>query len=235
MKKKHRIGIAILILIAVLTAGAAGYLQRYYHAGAAAKRAMKSGEEVTVIRTKGGWLFDGPGKKNAVVFYPGAKVEAASYAPLLRRIAKGGTDCFLADVPLRLAVFDRNAADRFRRTRSYQNWYLMGHSLGGVVAAGYTASHEREVKGLILLASYPTKPIRCPLLTIRGNRDGVLRMSAYQKAGKYRPQRTKEIVIPGGNHGEYGDYGHQKGDGTAGISSRKQQEITAEAVLAFTK
>ena len=29
MKKKHRIGIAILILIAVQTAGAAGYLKRY--------------------------------------------------------------------------------------------------------------------------------------------------------------------------------------------------------------
>lgn len=235
MKKKHRIGITALILIAVLACAAAGYLQIYYHASAPAKHAMTSGNGVTVTRMEGGWRFDGPGKRSALVFYPGAKVEAASYAPLLRTIAEGGTDCFLADVPQRMAFFDRNAADRFRKTGRYQKWYLMGHSLGGVVAAGYTASHEQEVQGLILLASYPTKPVRCPLLTIWGDRDGVLKMRAYRKAEKYWPRRTKEIVIPGGNHGGYGNYGHQKGDGTAGISARRQQKITAYAVLAFTK
>ena len=53
------------------------------------------------------------------------------------------------------------------------------------------------------------------------------------KNPQYRPQDTTEVVIDGGNHAQFGNYGIQKGDGIADITAARQQEETAEAVAAF--
>ena len=42
-------------------------------------------------------------------------------------------------------------------------------------------------------------------------------------------------MIKGGNHAQFGDYGAQDGDGVATISVEEQQELTANAVAAFTQ
>ncbi|WP_256436434.1 alpha/beta hydrolase [Alkalibacter rhizosphaerae] len=45
---------------------------------------------------------------------------------------------------------------------------------------------------------------------------------------------TKNIVvIEGGNHAQFGNYGKQKGDPDATISSEVQQNITVEAIRDF--
>lgn len=41
--------------------------------------------------------------------------------------------------------------------------------------------------------------------------------------------------IDGGNHGQFGSYGKQKGDGDAKISEEKQQDITTEYIVNFLK
>lgn len=38
------------------------------------------------------------------------------------------------------------------------------------------------------------------------------------------------MCIPGGNHAQFGNYGVQKGDGTASISAEEQQVQTALAI-----
>ena len=81
--------IQILLLISLL--GFSLYVSDYYHAGSEAASAMQSDEEVQVKEIRTGTLFDGPGEENAVIFYPGAKVEETAYAPLLHRAAADGT------------------------------------------------------------------------------------------------------------------------------------------------
>lgn len=54
-----------------------------------------------------------------MIFYPGAKVDTEAYLPLMKRIADNGVDCFLADMPLRLALLNKNAADQFISHYSY--------------------------------------------------------------------------------------------------------------------
>ncbi|MBN2882364.1 MAG: hypothetical protein JXN10_02475, partial [Clostridia bacterium] len=44
-----------------------------------------------------------------------------------------------------------------------------------------------------------------------------------------------KLEITGGNHAYFGNYGEQKGDGTASISREEQQNITAKAVIDFMK
>ena len=97
-RKGSRLCRAALVSAALLfTAGAVffGWLGRYYRADAAALAALSSRDTVTVEKISGGWRFDGPGEDTALIFYPGAKVEAAAYAPLLLRLAEGGADGFL--------------------------------------------------------------------------------------------------------------------------------------------
>lgn len=233
-RRRHRVRRVLLIILLIfllLTGGAFVYLMQYYHASGKAVGALSSDGKVKVSETVNGWRFDGPGRESAVIFYPGAKVDARAYAPLMHRLAENGRDAFLVKMPFRMAFFNMNAASDLIGKYNYQHWYLMGHSLGGVAASSYAADHQKNVDGLILLASYPTEKINCPLVSIRGSRDGVLKLDPYQKARSYWPRKSEEVIIAGGNHAQYGDYGVQKGDKTATVSRSSQQEQTAEVVL----
>ncbi|MEI6101951.1 MAG: alpha/beta hydrolase, partial [Eubacteriales bacterium] len=41
------------------------------------------------------------------------------------------------------------------------------------------------------------------------------------------------VVLQGGNHAQFGNYGLQQGDGTATISRESQQNQTADAIAGF--
>lgn len=43
------------------------------------------------------------------------------------------------------------------------------------------------------------------------------------------------VIIEGGNHTYFGNYGEQAGDGRAAIFRERQQEIAAAAILGFIK
>lgn len=94
--------------------------------------ALKSDDTVTVTQTAYGWFFDGPSETDALIFYPGGKVEETAYAPLLHALAERGMDCCLVSMPFRLAVFGVNKADQVMAQYDYAHWYIGGHSLGAL-------------------------------------------------------------------------------------------------------
>ena len=47
------------------------------------------------------------------------------------------------------------------------------------------------------------------------------------------PKDYKEVIIDGGNHSNFGDYGFQKGDEASSISKDKQIEITTSEIVSF--
>lgn len=70
-----------------------------------------------------------------IIFYPGGKVEAHSYAPLLEALANEGYLAVIYQMPYNLAVFGMNAAaDVIKRFPEIDHWYIGGHSLGGAMA-----------------------------------------------------------------------------------------------------
>ncbi len=46
---------------------------------------------------------------------------------------------------------------------------------------------------------------------------------------------AERIVVEGGNHASFGNYGEQEGDGTATISREQQQKEAADAIEALAK
>ena len=224
--------LAVLLLIA---AGFFIYVSDYYHADVTAAEAMNSDNAVMVRETPYGVLFDGPSDDKALIFYPGGKVDETAYAPLLHKIASGGIDVCLMKMPCRLAVLDANAADKAFAEHKYSAWYIGGHSLGGVMAAKYASSNSDKINGVIMLASYPSSqmPSAMDALLITASEDGVINKAKQKESRRFLPGKYTETGIDGGNHSQFGNYGHQKNDGRASISSDEQQEKTAEAIAAF--
>lgn len=202
----------------------------YYHVDETALHAMQSDNLVNVERTDSGWLFDGPSEKEAFIFYPGAKVEEKAYAPLLRRLAEEEMDVYLVKMPFRLAFFGINKAGAIMETSDYDRYYIGGHSLGGTMAAYYAAKHERDLAGVLLFAAYPTEKTALDTLLIYGSEDSVLNMDRVSNAKELVSGRYREVVIDGGNHAQFGDYGKQKGDGTAKVTPDEQQSKTVEEI-----
>ena len=228
MKKRY---IVIIVILLVLITSVLVYLNTYYKAESV-NDYLKSNDIVEVKKDKNGYYFDGPGEDNILVFYPGAKVEYVSYAPLMSRLAEQGVDTFLVKMPFNIAFFDGNAIKDIMKDYKYDNWYLSGHSLGGVVAASYTSKHD-DIKGLILLASYSTKKVDCRVLSIYGSNDKVLNIDKFNENRKFLPDDSIVVKIDGGNHAFFGNYGPQKGDGNASISRKEQQEITTLKIIDF--
>jgi uncharacterized membrane protein YsdA (DUF1294 family) len=209
------------------------YASVYYAADASAADAMQSDSVVAVEKTDTGWLFDGPADEKVLIFYPGAKVDETAYAPLLHRLAEEEMDVYLVKMPLNLAFFGIGRAGEIVEDSAYEQYYISGHSLGGAMAAYYAAEHVSDFKGMILFAAYPTQETAIDTLVIYGSEDGVLNMARIAEAPKLVSGNYSEVVIDGGNHAQFGNYGKQKGDGEADISAEEQQTQTIQAIRKF--
>lgn len=236
MKKK--LIIAFFIMIAVLGVGGFLYLNDYYHADEEAIAVMGSAEtNKVIVSEKDGMAVFLPrgGSDTGMIFYPGGKVEYSAYAPLLYRCAEEGISCVLVEMPGNLAVLDINAADGIQERYTHvEHWYLAGHSLGGAMASSYLADHADDYEGIILLAAYSTESLQGErVLSIYGSEDKVLNMEKYEENKDNLPDDYTEVMIDGGCHAYFGDYGAQDGDGVPIIRAEEQWEMTAEAIVEF--
>lgn len=225
--QKFLIGIGILALILALCAGAFfWYASDYYRAEDVALEVMAQDSGISV-QDNLTILSSSVPSDTAIIFYPGAKVEAAAYLPLLDKIRQTGVTCILVDMPSHMAIFDSNAAqDVMEDFPEYSHWYIAGHSMGGAMASQFAASHPDEVDGLILLGAYIYGDYSPQdTLTIYGS----LNQSVEDKL-----DYTENVVeIQGGNHAQFGNYGPQKGDLPATISAEEQQNQTVDAIRTF--
>jgi Alpha/beta hydrolase family len=189
-------------------------------------------------QTAEGWVVLEP-EGNPIagfVFYPGGLVDPAAYAPLMKRVSEGGVLAVIISMPLELAVFGIGRADEvIAAYPDVETWAIGGHSLGGAMACEYVSAHPEVFDGLVLLASYPAEStdlsaIDVPTVLIYGTEDGVSG-DVFEASLARMPADTVLVEIEGGNHAQFGDYGPQKGDGTASISREQQQRLTVEEIL----
>lgn len=217
--------VIILVMIAI-------YLNTYYKADKSVYDLIES-SSVDVKENKNGYLFDGEGKDDLIIFYPGAKVEAIAYTPLLLELAQNNIDCYLVKMPFNIAILNSNAADIIIKNYKYDNYYMMGHSLGGAMASIYTSKNENNINGLILLASYSTEKIKkVNTLSIYGDMDNVLNKENYNK-NKTNINNITEYIIEGANHSGFAYYGEQKGDNKAAILKEEQIKTTTSIIINF--
>lgn len=174
-----------------------------------------------------------------LVFYPGAKVQPEAYAPLMQQCAERGILCVIVKPLFNLALLDVNAADGIQaRFPDVKEWIIAGHSLGGIAACSYIGQHAGDFEGIALLASYPANDLSSfggSVVTHLGTEDHVIRGKDMEDAKVLLPDTAERIVVEGGNHAYFGNYGEQEGDGTATISREQQQEEAVNAIEALAK
>ena len=163
----------------------------------------------------------------ALIFYPGAKVEESAYLPLLEQLRQEGLACILVPMPFHMAIFDSDAAlDVMEQFPDISHWYIGGHSMGGAMASQFASQHPDLVEGLILLGAYPYGEYAAEYtLTVYGS----LNTSVAEKID----YTENVVVIEGGNHAQFGNYGPQKGDAPAEITDAEQQAVTVSAIVEF--
>ncbi len=227
---KKKVLLSMLAVFAVLLIAATVYLNDYYRADAAALACAD-----TAVILDGNIVFAPESPVAGAIFYPGGKVQAESYAPLMQELAENDILTVLVPMPANLAIFGMNKADSIIDAfPEIDAWYMSGHSLGGAMAAAYISENAADFDGLILLAAYSTADIHTAdlsVLSIYGDCDGVLNMDAYGQYISNLPSDFAEVVIEGGCHAYFGAYGQQEGDGEALITRDEQIAKTVEAIL----
>lgn len=167
-----------------------------------------------------------------LIFYPGARVQNQAYAPLMHALAENGILAVSVDVPFCLAFFDVNAADGVtEQFPEIDSWYIGGHSLGAAIAGRYLARHTDEFDGLVMFAGFVTDDLSAAdiqVISMYGDRDGILTGSLYKKYRAKLPAALSELVIAGGNHAGFGYYGNQRGDNEATIAKEQQIRTAAQ-------
>ncbi|MDF2586893.1 MAG: alpha/beta fold hydrolase [Anaerocolumna sp.] len=228
MKKRLKIALITIISMVVLLTGAFFiYASDYYRAEDVAIEVMNNGDSISV---KDNLIILSPTIPNdtALIFYPGAKVEHIAYLPILEKIKEScGITCILVKMPFNMAIFDSNAADKIiDQFPDIKNWYIGGHSMGGAMASNYASKHQDKVNGLILLGAY--------IYGEYPDDDALTVYGTFNTSVAEKINYTENIVaIEGGNHAQFGNYGKQKGDHDATITSEEQQIITVEAIKQF--
>lgn len=231
--KRHSIFLWLTTnILAILMAVGMTIYFNTYQASPLARRIAK-----TATNHKNYLLFRSKGKVKAnIIFYQGALVEEEAYSQLARDLADKGYNTYILKTPLNLPVLSPHKAKTIINQNHLTNVYLAGHSLGGVVAS--QNAKVAPVRGLILLASYPSRKSdlshkKLRVLSITASNDHILNWEKYEEAKKRLPNSSTFRTIVGGNHSRFGNYGHQKGDGKATLSHKSSEKQLATFISNF--
>lgn len=242
LKILKRIVIGLVIVLGLGAAGGYYYWQQsVYEPSIQAKHSLDQGKENDDYL-----LFEAKqtdDKENPlIVFYPGAFVEPESYSIWAEQLAENGYSVAIAKMPFELAILSGKKADKILEDFPNKDYVIGGHSLGGVMASRYANTNlsDKHLKGVYFMASYPDKKgtlknSDLPILSLTGTEDQVMNQKAYTEAKDYLPEQTEYVSITGGNHGGFGSYGEQKGDGKATISNQDQQTAIVNSMTNWLK
>lgn len=231
---------SLLLIPFLLISSIIFYLNNYYKAMPEVKNVLISNDKEEY--TSSPWIeftSKASSVNKGIIIYPGGKVDPNAYAPLAKNLSEAGFKIVIVPMPFNLAMFSPNKAEEvIAKYANIKDWYIAGHSLGGVFASQYAYNNQDKIKGLILLASYPQdknnlSSSNMKVLSIYGTKDGFVTQNKIDASKKLLPKDTKWLPINGGNHSQMGWYGFQKGDNKADITREDQQKIVESAIIDF--
>jgi hypothetical protein len=246
MNIKKIAGISAIVLVSLMLLLVGGMviwsITGTYPAGETAIKALESDALVSVSTDR--WIeFRNQSKdsKTGIIFYPGGLVEPEAYAPVLRTLAEEGYFIVITPMPLNLAIFNSNEANKVMQAYpEIDRWVVAGHSLGGATAGIYAAANLDKIDGVFFWDSYPPQgsdlsESSIPALSIFGTRNSFPNTDNFDSQRPLHPANTRFVPIEGASHAQFGDYGPQAGDVEPQMSMEAQHRKVEEIVLAFLR
>jgi len=205
------------------------------------------------------FLDPGNGSNTCFMFMPGGLVDPHAYLTLMERIAEDSICVLIPKFTSNLAITGLSKYKHLiEQFPEIDNWYVGGHSLGGIAALSAVNNDPDMFRGLILLGTYPSESFANPdwsgqVLSIYAENDLLSTSDEIESAQMYLPTArfmtnidhidtlnthtpsTIYYLISGGNHAQFGDYGTQDGDGMPEITLLQQHEQTHHAIMAFIR
>lgn len=171
------------------------------------------------------------------IFYPGGRIDPRGYSSLMRAISEKGYLVVVPTMPINMAVFNLNIAEKIISTYpEIKHWVIGGHSVGGTAAAQYTFAHPDHIAGLAIWSSYPAdgsdiSSLKIPVvLMYGGNETGVTDESVAARK-HLLPADTQYIKIDGGDHHQFGSYLLTTEENLATISREAQHAQILSAMF----
>lgn len=224
---------------ALLVAAVIGFLL-WAHLGVMAAEpddlaAVRADPAVSLTDAGDAWVLAPASGESDVglVFVPGAKVDPLAYAATLVGVVDDGATVVITKPTLNLAFFDLRPLSTFTDLApDVDEWFVGGHSLGGVRACQLAEG----TAGLVLFGSYCAEDLSgsgLPVLSISGSQDGLSTPQKIADGAHLLPDDTTFVVIEGGNHAGFGAYGPQAGDGEATITAAAIRAQITDALAPF--
>ena len=242
VRRGRRVVQAMLIATSSLVIASVAWLVPS-SAEAPALAAMESDRSVTVVEGATEIVMTPTGVESpvGVFFQPGARVDARAYSAILRPLVESGHLVVIAKQPLGIAFLSGGAFATARAAHDpVTRWVVGGHSLGGLVAATdaetFAGAARDPVVGLLFFASYPASNIaqvNVSVLSISGSNDGLSTPAKIAASKSTLPAAARYLVVEGGVHAFFGDYGSQDGDGKPTISHNQARAEIATGSVAF--
>lgn len=198
-----------------------------------------SGDDFTATQgADGSWVFrpTTPGPAGIVIMH-GALIKPQSYAGTAAYFARLGYTVFLPHGGFwRLPV---NAVDDVATQVAdfgIDDWYLIGHSMGGLASLELLQRNSLEVRAVALWGAgmpFDFTTANAPLLFLWGDDDGILPAHRFETVRTNLPGDTRYVTIEGGNHRNFAMYSHQFFDNDGSLDWREQTGIANELTAAF--
>jgi pimeloyl-ACP methyl ester carboxylesterase len=228
--------------IALLLAALLAYMYVESRATPQARLALQSDATVRVRVRPRDVLFEPvavPRAAAGLLFLPGAPVDPIAYAPLARAIAVRGHATAIISLPRRGLASANSAllaarASEAIRALGAERWVIAGHSRGGEFGSRLVLDNPGRYAALVLIAtthprSFSLVNTPVDVIQVSGDRDGTTDDDALEAARARLPASTRQVVISGANHSQFGFYGRYPFDGTPTISraSRSRRRLTS--------
>ena len=178
--------------------------------------------------------------KSTVFFYPGALVDPFAYSPLCRKLSDNGYKTIIIRMPWRMASKGYDLIKERNLITDDNSYTLIGHSQGGKMAGQFVYENPKSIKNLILLGTTHPRDINLSnlevnVLKIYGSNDGVASPEKIENNKSKLPPNAEFYELKGGNHSQFGYYGHQMGDNKANITREQQLDAVVGKILEFIK
>jgi hypothetical protein len=173
------------------------------------------------------------------IFYPGGRIDPRGYAPLMKAIASAGYLVVVPEMPINMAPFRPNIADKIMAAHpDIRRWVIGGHSVGGTMAAQYTNTHRDAIAGLAIWASFPADnadlaDADLPVMLIYGSRDPRVNDDSVARRQHLLPADARYVRIDGGDHHQFGSYEIEPQEHHATIDRAAQQKQIIQETLSL--
>jgi pimeloyl-ACP methyl ester carboxylesterase len=197
-----------------------------------------AGRNFTAVEETDGSLIYTPANSNGygIMIMHGALILPKSYTKSAAYFASRGYTVYLPKGLGRMSIAAVNSSAIRADQMNVKQWFLIGHSMGGMAVLEIAATHNLQIAAVALWAtSMPSdySKLDIPILFIWGDADGLLPAERFINAQHNLPNTVEYVTLKGANHKNFALYSHQFFDGEASIDWAQQINFANETTHAF--